>query len=222
MPTRRLYPISRQRSAATRIQRAWRARRKPKATSRTVRSMLRGNRHNFHRAEWSSNNTVTCDALTGFAGLAFEFKLDQISDYLNFNPLFDAFKISAVSVELIPLNNDYNLPNIQPQIAMAVDFDDATAPTGMEKLLNRKNAKLRPFNRKVTKYVRPKVSSLVYSSGVAQDYKQSSQPNWIDLPDGANVSHYGVKVAFQGAQNQEIKYHQRIKYYLTFKEPIVR
>jgi len=219
-------PSSRKRaSAAIRIQSAWRRRRrarKMRATTSTVRSMLRGNRHNFRRAEWKSNESVTCDALTGFAGVAYEFKLDQISDYLNFNPLFDAFKISAVAVDLIPLNNTYPLPSIQPQIAMAVDFDDATAPTAMEKLLNRKNAKLRPFHRKVTKYVKPKVSSLVYSSGVAQDYKQSSQPNWIDLPDGANVSHYGVKVCFQGTPNQVINFHRRVTYYLTFKEPIVR
>lgn len=216
------YGLKRYR-AATRIQRAWRGRRRKTASTTTgaLRRFRSGNLHNFHRSEWKANEQVTCDVF-GFAGLAYEFRLDQITDYLNFNPLFDAFRISAVSVELIPLNNDYNLPNVQPQIAMAIDFDDATAPVGMEKILNRKNAKLRPFNHKVSKYVKPKVSSLVYSAGVAQDYKQASQPNWIDLPDGTNVSHYGIKAVFQGSANQVITYHRRVKYYLQFKEPIVR
>lgn len=219
----RFYRTKKKNTAATRIQRAWRSSRRSRMSraSSQLRRFRSGNRHNFHRSEWYANEQVTCDA-TGFAGLAYEFRLDQITDYLNFNPLFDAFRISAVSVELIPLNNDYNLPNIQPQIAMAIDFDDATAPVGMEKLLNRKNAKLRPFNHKVNKYVKPKVSSLVYSAGVAQDYKQSSQPNWIDLPDGTNVSHYGVKAVFQASALQVITYHRRVKYYLAFKEPIVR
>lgn len=216
---RSYYKTKKRTSAASKIQRAWRSRRSRASTA--LRRFSSGNRHNFHRAEWKANEQVTCDA-TGFAGLAYEFRLDQITDYLNFNPLFDAFRISAVSVELIPLNNDYNLPNIQPQIAMAIDFDDATAPVGMEKLLNRKNAKLRAFNQKCAKYVKPKVSSLVYSAGVAQDYKQSSQPNWIDLPDGTNVSHYGIKAVFQASPLQVITYHRRVKYYLAFKEPIVR
>lgn len=180
-----------------------------------------GNLHNFHRSEWKSNQTITCDA-TGFAGLGFEFRLDQISDYLNFQPLFDTFRISAVSLEIIPLNNTYPLPNVQPQIAMAVDFDSSDAPVAMEKLLCRKRAKLRPFNRRVTKYLKPKVSSAVYSAGVSTDYAQKSQPVWLDLPDGTNVPCYGAKVAFQASPLQEIVYHQRIKYYLQFKEPIVR
>lgn len=219
----RFYRTKKKSAAATRIQRSWRSHRRSRMSraSTALRRFRSGNRHNFHRSEWYANEQVTCDA-TGFAGVAYEFRLDQITDYLNFNPLFDAFRISAVSVELIPLNNDYNLPNVQPQLAMAIDFDDATAPVGMEKLLNRKNAKLRPFNHKITKYVKPKVSSLVYSAGVAQDYKQSSQPNWIDLPDGVNVSHYGVKAVFQAFSLQVITYHRRVKYYLAFKEPIVR
>lgn len=213
------YPRS---TAATMIQRSWRRRRG--ARKSTVVAMLRGNRHNFHRAEWYANESITTD-LQGFAGLAYEFRLDQITDYLNFNPLFDAFKISAVSVELIPVANQYapGVPVLSlPQVACAVDFDDATAPIGVEKLLNRKNAKLRPFTSRISKYIRPKVSSLVYSAGVAQDYKQASQPNWIDLPDGVNVSHYGIKFVFQAEAGQEIRYHRRVKYYLTFKEPIVR
>lgn len=186
-----------------------------------TRKFVSGNLHNFHRAEWQSNQTVTCDA-NGFAGLGIEFRLDQISDYLSFQNLFDAFRISAVTLEIIPLNNDYNLPNIQPQVVMAVDRDDSNTPTSMEKLLCRKYAKLRPFNRKVTKYVKPNVASSVYSAGVAQDYKQSMQPNWLDLPDGNNVAHYGVKVGFQATPLQDIDYHIRTKFYLQFKEPIVR
>ncbi len=205
--------------AARTIQRAWRARKARKA-SKTLRKFKSGNLHNFHRTEWNPNQTITCDA-NGFAGLGFEFRLDQIDDYASFNNLFDSFKISAVCLEIIPLNNDYNLPNIMPQIAIAVDRDDSNAPAEMEKLLCRKYAKLRPFSRKNTKYFRPNVSSDVYSAGVATDYAQKFNA-WLDLPDGTNVSHYGMKVAFQGSANQTIVYHTRVKYYLSFKEPIVR
>jgi len=203
--------------AARTIQRAWRARK----TRTQLKRFKSGNLHNFHRTEWKSNQTITCDA-TGFAGIGMEFRLDQVSDYAQFTPLFDAFRIAAVSVEIIPLNNTYNLPNVQPQVCIAVDRDDATAPTSMEKLLCRKFAKLRPFHRKVSKYVKPNVSSLVYSSGVAQDYQQGMQPAWLDLPDGTNVSMYGVKIGLQATGLQEIEYHMRTKYYLQFKEPIVR
>lgn len=195
----------------------------PRAMSRTNRAFRSGQLFNFHRSEWQSNQTVTCDA-TGFAGLGLEFRLDQITDHLNFANLFDAFRIAAVCVEIIPLNNDYNLPNIQPQVCQAVDRDDSTAPTSMEKLLCRKNAKLRPFNRKITKYVKPNAASNVYSAGISSDYKQTMQPCWLDLTSGtgANVAHYGVKVAFQATPLQDIDYHVRTKYYLQFKEPIVR
>lgn len=206
--------------AARTIQRAWRAR-KARKSSKQLRRFRSGNLHNFHRAEWKSNQTVTCDA-TGFAGIGMEFRLDQIDDYANFGNLFDAFRIAAVSVEIIPLNNSYTLPSVQPQVCIAVDRDDATAPTEMEKLLCRKYAKLRPFHRKVSKYLKPNVSSLVYSAGVAQDYKQGMQPAWLDLPDGTNVSHYGIKIGLQATGLQEIEYHMRTKYYLQFKEPIVR
>ncbi len=208
---------TRRSNAAKTIQRRWRSRKNMRALKR-FRS---GNLHNFHRSEWRSNQTVTCDA-TGFASLGQEFRLDQIDDYLSFGNLFDAFRISAVAFEIIPLNNDYNLPNIQPQVAIAVDRDDSNPPTEMEKLLCRKYAKLRPFNRKITKFVKPNVSSAVYSAGVAQDYKQGYQPAWLDLPDGSNVSHYGMKIGFQASSLQVITFHLRIKYYLQFKEPIVR
>lgn len=209
--------------AAAMVKRKMNAKKRQSKRNTQLSRFRSGNLFNFRRSEWLSNQTVTCDA-TGLATLGLEFRLDQISDHLSFANLFDAFRIAAVCVEIIPLNNDYNLPNIQPQVCQAVDRDDSNPPTSMEKLLCRKNAKLRPFNRKITKYLRPNAASAVYSAGVATDYKQSMQPCWLDLTSatGANVAHYGIKVAFQANPLQDITYHVRTKYYLQFKEPIVR
>lgn len=217
-------PSSRKRNtAASRIQRAWRRRpRKARATSIKLRKFTSGNYHNFHRTEWKANQAITCDGV-GLGAIGLSFQLVDITDYLSFNPLFDAFKLRGVQVQVIPLVNVYNQDSTQvnlPQVVMAIDYDDSLAPSSVEKLLCRMGATMKPFSRAISKYVRPKLSGVVYSSGVAADYKQTK--GWLDLPAGNDVPHYGLKIAFQGRPAQVIDYHIKFKYYLTFKEPIVR
>lgn len=208
-------------SAASTIQKKWRSRK----TNRKLRSYTSGNLHSFRRVEFKANQSITTD-VNGFGALAYDFQLQDISDYLAFPALFDQYKLHAVSVELIPLNNTYPLPNVQPQIGSSTDFDDSTPPTSMEKLLCRTGSKMRPFHRKVSTYLRPKVASVIDNPLPATTYGFQPKYTWLDLtsPVGstAMVPHYGYKIAFQASAFQEIVYHQKVTYYMKFKEPVVR
>jgi len=188
-----------------------------------VRSLLpafkNGNLHNFKRVEFSTGLVATTDA-TGFAGLSYEFSLDQITDYLNIAQLFDSFKILKVICKLTPYRNSFDAPNVMPQVVMGKDYDDSNAPTSAEKLLCRHGAFLSPFSKSQSISLRPKISGQVYSGGIASNYKQTK--GWLDLPASASTPHYGVKCGFVASPLQQINFHLSHTYYLAFKQPVVR
>ncbi len=148
-----------------------------------------------------------------------EFKLSDISDYTSFTQLFDTYRILGVSYSLTPITNAYTSAAQLPNVILSADYNDSSTPTNMEKMLNRAGAKMIPFNRVVSKYIKPAVATGVYGS-IATNYGQVKN-KWITTQD-PNTPMYGMKLGLQGSPNQSITYQLRIKYYLQFKQPYVR
>lgn len=230
-------PSARKRStAAIRIQHAWRRRRKYKKYSSSKYSHLGGkyNRaqgggiYSFKRVELTTAETVVTNPLVsvnpGFIGAAYSFQLSDVSDAATFPLLFDQYKLAGVSLQVLPYVNTYNAPSIQPQVIMSTDFDDANVPDSAEKMLNRKGTDLKPFSRRVTRYIKPKILSNIYKTALTNSYKPTT--GFLDLTNplgtSGDVPHYGIKLGFLAAPAQTITYILKRTYFLQFKEPVVR
>lgn len=224
---KRKAPYRRRARAVTTIARAWRNR-KARRTRNPRAMRTAGQTYSFKRVEMTTNDSVTTASIgstnPGFVGLAFDFHLDQIQDMLAFPALFDSYKIQSVHLEIIPLRNSYGAPNAMPQVATCYDYDDSTLPVNMEKLLCRDGAYSTSFARKVSRFVKPKVASTIFSSALASGYH--ARTAWLDLSspvgNSATIPHFGIKVGFLATPGQVISFHLKKTYHLLFKEPVVR
>lgn len=196
-----------------------RSKRKSKKSSAMARR-LAGNLHNFKRVEYESNINVTTDAVTGQYFGAQEFKLSDLSDYNCFTELFDTYRILGVNFQMIPITNAYTSASQLVQYILAADYDDASVPTSIEKMLNRAGSKLRQFTKPTSKYIKPAIATTVYDPGIVSSYGQKRNM-WLDSQD-ANIPHFGIKWAFQGSPGQSITYQLKVTYYVQFKQPLQR
>lgn len=140
---------------------------------------------------------------------SFEFQLDQFSGYADLAAVFDAYRLTKVSVEFFPRSNTHNLAITAtattqncPPIVTVIDYDDSNTPSSMTELEQFTTYKVhesfRPF--KVT--FRPRPALALYAGGVTPGYAQASPDTWIDCAND-DVAHYGLKWGvFNGSASQ--------------------
>lgn len=124
------------------------------------------------------------------------FKISQLINYTDLLNLCDMYKIKAVVVKVY-FNSNTNSVNSSatlPQITYISDHDDATVPTTVSSLREKSGAKYKFFNSKnyVKIVMRPRVSNLVFNTGVTTAYSPANKAQWIDS-QYINTEHYAIK-----------------------------
>lgn len=143
----------------------------------------------------------------GYAGIAFNFYLNQLPNYTEFSSLFDSYKITKVKMHItcltaINTNADFQTYGIGlPKLYYVHDEDDVTAPpssqTGLNDMMERVKTRYYSFtpNRNtVTVTIRPNLLAETYKSAVSTAYAPVYN-KWVDMAD-PNTPYYGVKMMF--------------------------
>lgn len=188
--------------------------------ARPMRSLvvnkLAGRRvHYFKRTAYYSG-FISGSTLVDTYG-ALQFALSQVPNNGEFTALFDQYKINGVRVRLSPRANSAEIGTNQGLIKMftAIDYNDITAPTAINDLLQYENCKATSSNREHVRYLKPKVEKAVYQSALVTGYGAGTA--WIDTAN-PSVPHYGLKFALQQLPAGNQSYDVQVTYYLAFKQ----
>lgn len=136
------------------------------------------------------NGQLAVPAFDG--GLAWSFKLSDVTDYTEFTTLYDAYVLDQVDILYVLENNN---PGQYPVLMWAPDYDDAVIPTTDGVVSTHQNVKIHPFSenkRSVVLSVRPRALQNVYQAGVTSGYGWAPESQIIDMGN-VNVEHFGIK-----------------------------
>jgi len=142
------------------------------------------------------------------------FNLNDLPNVAEFTSLFDQYRINSIKWTLMPRGSsaEAGTNNSACKIFSVLDYDDDTAPTSIDTLLQYENCKTSNSLRDHSRSLRPKFARSVYQSALVTGYGQSS--GWLDC-DSTLIPHYGIKLAFQGTAGAQI-FDVRIQYSVSF------
>lgn len=167
------------------------------------------------------------DPTTGERIWAFgsDFKLSYLPASTEFTTLYDQYCISGIKVTFTFSHNSSELLNLNstgmPQLHWCHDYDDATAPAGVEEMMQYPTYKTKRLDKPVSFFFKPSSLIMAYESAGTTAYK----PAWKQFFDAADdVPHYGlhwlVKEPQIASNNGSIGIVQiTYKYYLKMKNP---
>jgi len=150
------------------------------------------------------SQTLTVDALG-----AWDFKLSDAPNYSEITAMFDEYRIKMVRMKFYPrylpnemLNSGTGTSaSVTPRLFIAIDENDASTPSNINEIREYPNMKVYQTQQPIQFYLKPKISTAVYGSGVFSSY---GQPKNIWLSSASpNVAHYGAKWAID-AQNTAV------------------
>lgn len=142
---------------------------------------------------------------TGGHGVGFTFALADITQVTTFSKLFDSYRITGVSIKMLPATN-YNTGSTNPSIRAwsYIDLDDGTAPATIDEVTQRSNAKskflIAGSQRQHSIFVRPRWSNMAYQTATGSGYTLGNRKAWLDCAD-TNIPHHAVKYFFETTNN---------------------
>lgn len=195
-----------------------------------VRRKLARQVHAFKRTAYLGTSTASMSAggtATPIA-TAHSFSLNQIPNVSEFANLFDQYKITGAKLTYTPTASEgiinpavsASAPLGYSRVHSVIDYDDSTAPTSENQLLEYGSHKSTPPFKTHVRYLKPKVLHEIYRSAIASSYAPKSS-TYLDMSN-ADVPHYGVKVwisapnTFYGTDNT-ISYKVYLTLYFTCK-----
>lgn len=162
---------------------------------------------------------ITIPAGGAGAGYAYQFQLNQLPNFAEFQGLYDQYKISKVKFQLIPRFNFANSSgsgNVG-SIFSVMDFDDATAPTSRDDLLQYQNLKRTKMTSTLTRTISPAVAVQIYTAPIPGF---SPKRTFLDLGNAA-VPHYGIKLwvdgSLAGTSPNPMIFDLQVKFWLSMK-----
>ena len=147
--------------------------------------------------------------IAGEVTKAFNFNVNNVTQWSEFGALYDQYKINYVLVNLMwspkdSLTVDPNNPgqSIYPVLYYYKDYDDDATPGSLANIRERSNlrtVRISP-NRTIRIVVKPAVSMMMYRSATTTGYG----PKWNQKIDVAtpDVPHYGLKMCVSYLPNQ--------------------
>lgn len=168
---------------------------------RTV-NKIRRQVHVFKRSVYIGNITASVSALgvpTPVA-TAYSFALSQLPNVSDFTSLFDQYKLTGVKVTLTPaLSEGIASPlagTASPlgfsRVHSVIDYDDNTAPTSEDQLLEYGSHKSTAPFQTHSRYIKPKLLQEIYRSSLTTAYSPRAN-TYLDLTY-TDVPHLGMKV----------------------------
>lgn len=180
-------------------------------------------------------STILSSGATTQSWANIAFRLQDVPNYSDWTNAFDAYRIRAVKVNLIPMGNvslssngvtgmaGIPVGNYAVRCFSAFDPNQdgvgITGPNAVDQLREYQNSRWTPYNRIHKRYLKPKIEMTSYgtSSGVNLTGKQP----WIQTADGGAAVHYGMPLAIDIA-NYPVGtplYQIECTYYLQFCRP---
>lgn len=180
-----------------------RYRRKPMALRRRkARAALHRQVHKFKRQVFLGTYKASCTSLGVQTPIAkaFSFQLVDLPNVAEYTSLFDQYKITGVSVRVIPKSSEQiqggTSGTVQTlgygQVVTAIDYDDAANPASKDELLEFGSSKTTSSNRIHTRFIRPKMLNVVFRNALTSGYSPV-KATWLDQAYN-DLPHYGLKL----------------------------
>lgn len=157
--------------------------------------------------------TIAADsALNVYSG--FDFRLNDLPGWSEFQSLYDSYKINAIKIKFIPSQTVSNslstvANNQNTRFISVIDYNDDSNPTSIDDLRQYHTCKVTNAFKTHTRYIyKPK-----YVIGASQSRM------WISTTT-PSTAWYGLKVAIEpmgSTVSTSMNYHIEGKYYLSFK-----
>lgn len=193
------------------------ARRRMRAMRR-IRSVPRllGGGQMVHSFKRSSYNAAYQTVTTADIGGSFAFNLNLVPSAAEFTALFDQYRIDKIVWTLMPRGNsgEQGTNNLNTKVFSVLDYDDDTAPTSLNTLLQYPGVKCTKLAYDHKRTIRPKFATTQYRSLTTSAY--GARSGWLDC-DYSDVPHYGIKFWIQGPGSGTQIIDLKTDFYLSFK-----
>lgn len=158
----------------------------------------------------------------GITTQGFSFQLDEVPNYTEFTALYDQYRLCAVSVKFIPmqnqtLNNSAAVgANFNIRYATVIDYDSSGGFGSFNDAREFTTCKVKSITQYHTRYIKPRIksanendSNTIVASG--------NRKMWLNTAV-SNIPHYGLRYVFeQFTANFIAQYKVEAKYYFAFR-----
>ena len=173
----------------------------------------------FTRTVYAPAQITTSSTVDTFGAL--QFNLNQIPNVAEFTALYDQYQIKGIQWTLLPRWNsgeggDPTVVNnnlISP-VFTVLDYDDATAPSSLDDLMQYQNLKQTRNAVPHRRYFKPQVLISNYRTALTTGYAPKKN-QWLDIAQ-PDIPHFGLKYGIP-VNGESMKYDVMVKYYLAFK-----
>lgn len=153
------------------------------------------------------------------------FIVSALPGSTDFSNLFDQYRIDKIELSFILdlADGALNTTTLYPRLVIAPDWNDSTAPSTEDDVLQYQQAKVFQFNavdREFVMVIKPKVASTVFRTAVTSAY-QMIPAGFIDT-GYLDVPHYGVKFFLNNYNTTSFGatvIRQYVRYHLSLANP---
>jgi hypothetical protein len=136
---------------------------------------------------------------SGFHGLGLTFSLSDLISSAEFTALFDQYKFDKVVIHILPTANTALMTqSVSFPLVTAIDYDDSTAPTSEDYLLQYENNMITRSFDELHRTIVPRIALGAFQSGGLFNGYANAGNQWIDAAS-PNVNHYGLKLGINQA-----------------------
>lgn len=200
----------------------YRARRRTIRRRRVIRRFPRRSPAQKMRIHHFKRTVILAGINTGTATTfgARAFDLNMLPDNTEFQNLYDMFRINKVVWKLVPNVNSAEAGAAQrlPQIHSVLDYNDSTAPTSLDELVQYNNYRMTMGSRIHARKLTPAFLDNVYQTGAIQQPGNPNWKKWLSTANSLSVPHHGVKYAIGAtASANAITYTPYVTVYFSCK-----
>jgi len=142
------------------------------------------------------------------------FRGTDFSQFADYSPVFDQYRIIAVEATFRPTANSVTQSTASPgELTVVIDQDDVNVPTSISQLQQYGNAITKPGYKKIRRCFKPHVAMAAYSGAFTSFANAKDQ--WIDM-SSSTVQHYGLKFGWSVA-SQVYSYDVIVRAHFQFK-----
>lgn len=153
---------------------------------------------------FSNNTTVPVFPTLNFTGSLF-------NDFAQYATVFDKYRILEVEVDFICVNPQQNGNGL---FVTAIDYDDDTALSSLNQILDYKNAYTTNTSASFKRTLIPRMTLAAYS-GAFTSYAEGKSGQWLDCAS-SGILHYGIKT-YLGPSIPVTQYQIVIRAHIQFK-----
>lgn len=211
------------------FRKAWRAvksvfRRKRKARKVVRRRRVANSYNGLVRVKKTKIDNRIAVAANGTIFATDTFELQDLTEFASYVALYEEYRITRITYSFKALNNTASVPNgavgfvsTLGMIHTIIDTNDSAAPVSIQQMMNDSTYRGSVSSRNHTRSFTPKWLNVLGGSVPDQ-----SKTGWLNT-SSTNVSHYGIKWAFEGgvASGPLTSFYVEpiITYHLSFRNP---